>query len=38
MRRVNDDQDIALVIEDEPSIGTDGVNVALFGRFLLKFH
>ena len=38
MRKVDDDQDIVLVVEDEPTIGTDGVNVAVFGRLFIKLH
>ena len=38
MRKVNGDQDIVFVIEDEAVIGTDGVNVTMMGRMLVKLH
>jgi len=38
MRRVNDDQTVIFTIEDEPTIGTDGVSVKVIGRQLIKLH
>ncbi len=38
MRKVENGQDVAFVVEDEPTIGTDGCIVAASGRMLVKLH
>ncbi len=38
MRRVDDDQDVVFVIENDPAIGTDGSSLRAAGRFLIKLH
>ncbi len=38
MRKVDEDSDLIFVIENEPTIGTDGCSIKMLGRMLIKLH